>query len=77
MTNHNQGMFLLAAPWFCMVATYSAASLADNPIVQTNYTSDPAPTVSKGTMYLVTPHDDPRCRGIADRHGVKRPIAME
>jgi arabinoxylan arabinofuranohydrolase len=48
----------MAASLFCMVATYSAASLADNPIVQTNFTSDPAPFVSDGTMYLVTTHDE-------------------
>ena len=49
---------LLLAPLLCMVATYSRASLADNPIVQTNYTSDPAPMVSDGTVYLVTTHDE-------------------
>ncbi len=50
--------FLMAPPLFCMVAMYSSASLADNPIVQTNYTSDPAPFVSDGTMYVVTTHDE-------------------
>jgi arabinoxylan arabinofuranohydrolase len=50
--------FLLAAPLLCVTATYSAASRADNPIVQTNYTSDPAPFVSNGTMYVVTTHDE-------------------
>jgi MYXO-CTERM domain-containing protein len=34
------------------------AAFADNPIVQTNYTSDPAPMVSGGTMYLVATHDE-------------------
>ena len=53
-----QRRFVMAASLFCMVASYSAASLADNPIVQTNYTSDPAPFVSNGTMYLVTTHDE-------------------
>jgi hypothetical protein len=33
-------------------------SRADNPIVQTNYTSDPAPMVYDGTMYLITTHDE-------------------
>jgi arabinoxylan arabinofuranohydrolase len=31
---------------------------ADNPIVQTNYTSDPAPMVSNGRVYLITTHDE-------------------
>ena len=54
----NQRKFLMAPPLFCMVAMYSSASLADNPIVQTNYTSDPAPFVSNGAMYVVTTHDE-------------------
>ncbi len=53
-----QRRFLMAAPLFGVLAAYSTASLADNPIVQTNYTSDPAPFVSDGTMYLVTTHDE-------------------
>lgn len=35
-----------------------AVSRADNPIVQTNYTSDPAPFVSNGVVYLITTHDE-------------------
>ncbi len=54
----SQRKFVMAASLFCMVATYSSASLADNPIVQTNYTSDPAPFVNNGTMYVVTTHDE-------------------
>jgi hypothetical protein len=34
------------------------ASKADNPIVQTNYTADPAPMVHDGTVYLYTSHDE-------------------
>jgi len=33
-------------------------NLAQNPIVQTNYTADPAPMVYKGTVYLYTSHDE-------------------
>ena len=33
---------------------------AQNPIVQTCYTSDPAPMVHKGTLYLYTGHDEER-----------------
>ena len=52
------GRVPLAASLLCAVATYSTASLADNPIVQTNFTSDPAPFVSDGRVYLVTTHDE-------------------
>lgn len=31
---------------------------ADNPIIQTNYTADPAPMVYNGTVYLYTSHDE-------------------
>ena len=33
-------------------------SKAENPIIQTNYTADPAPMVHKGTVYLYTSHDE-------------------
>ena len=33
-------------------------SLAQIPIVQTNYTADPAPMVHNGTVYLYTSHDE-------------------
>ncbi len=42
----------------CAAVLWPAKGLADNPIVQTNYTSDPAPMVSDGTMYLITTHDE-------------------
>jgi beta-xylosidase len=34
------------------------AAKADNPIIQTNYTADPAPMVYDGTVYLYTSHDE-------------------
>jgi arabinoxylan arabinofuranohydrolase len=43
---------------FCLVTTFSSASLADNPIVQTLYTADPAPMVHDGTLYVYTTHDE-------------------
>lgn len=49
---------LVGTSSFCLVVAYSSASCADNPIVQTNYTSDPAPFVSNGKMYVVTTHDE-------------------
>jgi len=36
----------------------AAGARADNPIVQTNFTSDPAPMVSNGRVYLITTHDE-------------------
>ncbi len=35
-----------------------ALCYADNPIVQTNYTADPAPMVQGDTLYLYTSHDE-------------------
>lgn len=37
---------------------FSAAARADNPIVQTIYTADPAPLVHDGRVYLYTGHDE-------------------
>ncbi|HZL21477.1 MAG TPA: family 43 glycosylhydrolase, partial [Polyangia bacterium] len=47
-----------AALALCAVILPAAGSRADNPIVQTNYTSDPAPMVSDGQIYLITTHDE-------------------
>ena len=33
-------------------------SKAQNPIIQTNYTADPAPMIHNGTVYLYTSHDE-------------------
>ncbi|GAA3170580.1 hypothetical protein [Nonomuraea salmonea] len=35
-----------------------SAARADNPIVQTIYTADPAPLVHNGRLYLYTGHDE-------------------
>ena len=40
-----------------LVLVTESPSFADNPIVQTNFTSDPAPMVSNGRVYLITTHD--------------------
>jgi hypothetical protein len=37
---------------------WTGVSFADNPIVQTKYTADPAPMVYKDTVYLYTTHDE-------------------
>ncbi len=36
---------------------------ADNPIIQTKYTADPAPMVYDGTVYLYTTHDEDDATG--------------
>jgi hypothetical protein len=37
---------------------FSSTNFAQNPIVQTNYTADPAPMVHDGVVYLYTSHDE-------------------
>jgi len=49
----NKHFFLLPALFFC-----AATSFADNPIVQTCYTADPAPMVYMDTLILYTSHDE-------------------
>ena len=47
--------YLLSTIGLCLVAT---AAMAQNPFVQTWFTSDPAPMVHDGTMYVYTGHDE-------------------
>jgi arabinoxylan arabinofuranohydrolase len=46
------------APWVGVLLGVATPARADNPIVQTNYTADPAPMVHEGTLYLYTSHDE-------------------
>jgi arabinoxylan arabinofuranohydrolase len=46
------------------------ASVADNPIIQTKYTADPAPLVYDDTVYLYTSHDEDNAT-----RSVPKPIA--
>jgi arabinoxylan arabinofuranohydrolase len=41
----------------------ATASFADNPVVQTKFTADPAPMVVGDTVYLITSHDEDDARG--------------
>jgi len=41
-----------------ILALRTVPARADNPIVQTNYTADPAPVVYGDTLYLYTSHDE-------------------
>lgn len=43
---------------FILVLLFSAVCYADNPMVQTVYTADPAPMVYNGTCYVYTGHDE-------------------
>ncbi|WP_437653315.1 glycoside hydrolase family 43 protein [Sorangium sp. So ce1182] len=48
----------LPAMALAIVAAIPSAARADNPIVQTSYTADPAPMVHEGRLYLYTSHDE-------------------
>jgi arabinoxylan arabinofuranohydrolase len=47
-----------AGMMFCVVAVLHRVSMADNPIVQTNYTADPAPMLYGDRLYVHTTHDE-------------------
>src|SRR5262245_62958163 len=49
---------IAAALAFAATALGSFAAIADNPIVQTSYTADPAPMLFDGRLYLYTSHDE-------------------
>jgi arabinoxylan arabinofuranohydrolase len=46
-----------------MSVLFLTAVFADNPIIQTNYTADPAPLVVGDTVYLYTSHDEDYAQG--------------
>ncbi len=50
----NLGLAAMAGVAFLM----PSRARADNPIIQTLYTADPAPMVHEGTLYLYTTHDE-------------------
>lgn len=50
---------ILAVAWLCG----AAYCRSENPIVQTNFTADPAPLVYNGTVYLYTSHDEDDATG--------------
>jgi arabinoxylan arabinofuranohydrolase len=49
---------LCTAVMLLLTAAFPATAHADNPIVQTVYTADPAPLVYNGRVYLYTGHDE-------------------
>uniref|UniRef100_UPI002603DF51 family 43 glycosylhydrolase n=1 Tax=uncultured Muribaculum sp. TaxID=1918613 RepID=UPI002603DF51 len=40
------------------MAAVASMSMANNPVIQTSYTPDPAPYVHNGTVYLFVDHDE-------------------
>jgi arabinoxylan arabinofuranohydrolase len=46
-----------------LAAFVGTTCLADNPVVQTKFTADPAPIVVGDTVYLITGHDEDDARG--------------
>jgi arabinoxylan arabinofuranohydrolase len=46
-----------------VAATMGIVCHADNPVVQTSFTADPAPLVYSNTVYLYTSHDEDDARG--------------
>jgi arabinoxylan arabinofuranohydrolase len=54
----NESRFVFAALLFWSLTGVAPAARADNPIVQTNYTADPAPMLYDGRLYVYTSHDE-------------------
>ena len=57
ISKHRRMVFAAALSLGFMIMDPSV-SLADNPIIQTNYTADPAPMVYNGRLYVHTTHDE-------------------
>jgi len=55
-------VFIIASI-FTVVMNFPFAAKADNPIIQTKYTADPAPMVYNDTVYLYTSHDEDDATG--------------
>jgi len=53
-------LFALAA---LMIGLFATKARADNPIIQTRFTADPAPLVHDGVVYLYTSHDEDDAEG--------------
>jgi arabinoxylan arabinofuranohydrolase len=49
---------VVSSSLFILVSTWGSPSRADNPIVQTYYTADPAPMVYGDRLYVHTTHDE-------------------
>jgi len=54
---------LFASTALAVVTGFTTICLADNPVVQTKFTADPAPVVVGETVYLITSHDEDDAKG--------------
>lgn len=50
-------LFIIRLSWMFITVSMNIC-FADNPIIQTIFTADPAPVVHEGTLYLYTGHDE-------------------
>ena len=48
---------------FLLAMTVATLGVAQNPIIQTKYTADPAPMVYNDTVFLYTTHDEDDAEG--------------
>ena len=62
MRIHGVQEFIIGA-LITFLAVFGNISYADNPIIQTKYTADPAPLVYQGTVFLYTTHDEDDATG--------------
>ena len=71
MKNLNFGGVLLL-----LAMTAATSGVAQNPIIQTKYTADPAPMVYNDTVFLYTTHDEDDAEGfkILDWYFILPPI---
>jgi arabinoxylan arabinofuranohydrolase len=66
MTNStNNPLIRLAVAVAALAVAFASGTTcrADNPVVQTKFTADPAPVVVGDTVYLITSHDEDDARG--------------
>lgn len=59
MSNRNS----ISLSCLSIILFFITAGFADNPIIQTNYTADPAPMVHNDTVFLYTSHDEDNATG--------------
>jgi hypothetical protein len=59
---------VLALLALVLACVWSQSSQAENPVVQTSFTADPAPLVHKGVVYLYTGHDEDDARDFKMRN---------
>src|SRR5271157_3758262 len=61
--NQSRIQRLVVAAAMAATTISGTTCFADNPVVQTSFTADPAPMVSSNTVYLYTSHDEDDARG--------------